>query len=154
MAKHPLRFEVWDRYKMAVLRVHNAYRPLWTALEFPGFLNYPNAVSVLRAPNLILMERMVLAVFLAAPRLGNSLWRSIAGGGGGAWQVGKSTAACKRILYRLHALKTLITKYVLLFLMGCDVRQGQWRLHLPIRGFFLGGSIDTEGDSTEYLDAI
>ena len=87
MAKHPSLFGVWHGYKMSVLRVCNAYRPLWTALEFTGFLRYPNTVSVLRAPDLILMERMVLAVFLAAPRLGNSLQCSVARGGVAGWQV-------------------------------------------------------------------
>ena len=79
MAKHPLLFGVWHGYKMAVLRVCNAYRALWTTLEFTCLLKYPNTASVLRAHDCIVMERMVLAVILAAPRLGNCLRRSITG---------------------------------------------------------------------------
>ena len=66
---------------MDVLKVYNAYRPHWTPLEFLAFLSCPNTVSVLGAPELIVMERMVVAVFLAPPRLGNRLPRSIAGAG-------------------------------------------------------------------------
>ena len=90
MARHPFLFRVCHGYKMSVLRVYNAYQPLWTALEFTGFLSYSNAVSVLCAPDLILMERMILAVFRARPCLGNSLRRSNAAR---AWQVGKLAAA-------------------------------------------------------------
>ena len=100
MAKNPLLFGVRHGYKMSAL-VCNAYQPLWTAFEFTSFLRSPNTASVLPALDCILMERMVLAVFLAAPRLGNILRRSIARGG---WQVGKSPAACERILCRLQAL--------------------------------------------------
>ena len=156
MAKHPLLYGVWHRYKMSVPRVYNAYRPLWTALEFTGFLGYPNTIGVLCAPHLILMECIVLAVFLAAPRLGNGLRRSIAKG---AWQAGKSLAACERILCCLRALESLITKYVpLLFLMGRDV----WHLHFLHTGFHIkkfcrcsgssfGGSIDTKAESSTWM---
>ena len=162
MAKHPLLFGVWHGYKMSVLRVYNAYRPLWTALQFTGLLRYPNVVSVLRATDNILTEHMVLAIFLATLRLGNSLRRSIAGGGG-AWQVGKSPAAYERILCRLRALQTLITKYAPpLFLMGLNVKQCHWRLHFPDTGFRVktnckcsgpsfGGSIDTEVESSTWM---
>ena len=67
IAKHPLLVGVWDGYKMPVPRVYNAYRRLWTALELTGFRKYPNTVSVLRAPDLFLMDRVVLVVFLPAP---------------------------------------------------------------------------------------
>ena len=138
----------------------NAYRPLSSALEFTGFLRGPNTVSVLRTPDLILMERMILAVFLAALRPSNSLWRSIAGG---AWQIGKSPAACERILCRLGFLYTFIVTYVpFRFLMGCDVRQRHWRRRFPHMGFHVkkcckcrgssfAGSIDKEVESSIWM---
>ena len=101
MAKHPLRFGVWHRYKMVVLTVYDTYQPLWTAFECLGLLNYPNTVSVLCTPHVIVMERTVLAVSLATSRLGSSLRRSIVRE---AWHVRKSTAQCEHILCRLPTL--------------------------------------------------
>ena len=87
--KHPFLFGVCHGYKMILLRVHIAYRPLCSALQFITFLIYRNIVSVLRAHDLIHMERTVLAVLFAAPRLSISLRRSIVGG---LLQVGKLRA--------------------------------------------------------------
>ena len=66
---------------MAVLRVYNAYNP------FSGFCSFwlhevPHTNCVLRASSLTLMECMLLAVFLATPRLDNKVQRSM---GHGTW---------------------------------------------------------------------
>ena len=61
-----------------LLRVHTAYTPLVTTLEYPGFLKGPTTVSILCAPDLLLTKQMAPAIFLGAPKLGNKLRRSVA----------------------------------------------------------------------------
>ena len=70
---------------------------------------YPYKFCFLVAPDLILIQHMVLVVILAGRCLDNGLWRSMATGACG---VGKSTATCERMQCRVRALQAIITKYV------------------------------------------
>ena len=99
--------------------------------EFPSFLNYPNTDIVLCAPQLILMERMLLAVFLAAPLSGNNLQRSIAGGRG-MWASQWLLASPSSALYVLCRQSSLNTS--LSFIKGRHVRQCHCRRHFSHTG--------------------
>ena len=128
---HPLHFGIWHAYKQCVVFVWDAFFAFFAFVEYPALATQPEVTQVTNYPRLILKERMIASMFLAAPAVRKSIrdlirkcelqaqapeYRDL---------DAKAKAKAEIRLDRLRGLQVLLEEYIpALFLLGCLVRDG------------------------------
>lgn len=59
-------FGIWHPYKYCVDKLYHAFLPYFVATEYEGFLHNPAGTNLYAFPNLIVKERLILSMYLAA----------------------------------------------------------------------------------------
>ena len=125
---HPLVFGLWHAYAHCVKRTFVVFKNLWAALEYPGFVKFPESTSVYLKPRLDSLEQMVTGMYLIH---------------GEGWNELKTTVLkCKndfgddsQMARLASSLELLLVEFVpCLFTIGLSVRECHWALQKPRTG--------------------
>ena len=124
----PLCFGVWHGYKNCMLRMYQTFMAFIVPLERTEYLVDPENTIVIPKPDLVVIERMVAAMSLAAPDFLPLLERDIRTVDEVYNGVGVNERAGMR--NQSSALHILLSEYVpVFFMMGYNIRSLQWRRH-------------------------
>ena len=125
---HPLLFGVWHAYAHCVKRTFSVFKTVWAALEYPGFLRFPEVTSVYLKPHMDVLEQMVVAMYLVHSGLRSQLEATVA-------QCAVDFGDGSRIHRLSECLLLLVTVYApCLFNLGMSVRECYWTLQQPNTG--------------------
>jgi hypothetical protein len=125
---HPLVFGLWHAYAHCVKRTFVIFKNLWAALEYPGFLRYPDTTSVYLKPRLDALEQMVTAMYLVHSERRVEMKSTVS--------QCKSDFGEDSQMHRLAcSLELLLGEYIpCLFSIGLSVRECHWALQKPSTG--------------------
>ena len=157
MSQHPLLFGLWHAYAHCVKRTFAVFKLCWSALEYTGFVQFPEATTIYLKPHLDVLEQMIVAMYLVHYRRQTQLESLVA-------QCAADFGAGSRIHRVAECLQLLVTVYApSLFGLGMSVRECYWMLQQPNTGarvrdllcFCLGFLLALEkSEKTEYTRVL
>ena len=119
---HPLVFGLWHAYAHCVKRTFVTFKSLWAALEYPGFINFPETTAVYLKPRVDALEQMIVAMYLIHGERRQEI-RDLVN------QTKSDFGDDSNMHKHARCLEVLLSEYVpSLFTIGLSVRECYWDL--------------------------
>ena len=126
--EHPLVFGLWHAYAHCVKRTFVIFKTIWAALEYPGFIKYPETTNVYLKPRVDALEQMVVAMYLIHSERTDQIRSTVR-------QCKADFGEGSRMHRLAQCLRLLLEDFVpCLFAIGLSVRECYWDLQKPETG--------------------